>query len=205
KHPNAEKLSICRVSDGREQLQIVCGAPNVRAGMKAPLAKIGAVLPNGVTIKQAKLRGVDSFGMLCSAKELALAEDANGLYELPATLTVGAPLSEALALNDTILEVNLTPNRGDCMSVLGLAREVAAIRRTPLRNPAQARVEAVIDETFPVRLEAPEACSKFVGRVIKGVTPDARSPFWMQERLRRAGIRPINAVVDVTNYVMLEL
>lgn len=205
KHPDAEKLSLCRVSDGSEQLQIVCGAPNVRVGMKTPLAKIGAVLPNGMTIKKAKLRGVESFGMLCSAKELALTEDSGGLYDLPASMTTGTPLTEALGLNDTIFEVNLTPNRGDCMSVLGVARETAAIRGLPLRDPAKARVEAVSRDTFPVRLEANEACPKFVGRVIKGVKADASSPFWMQERLRRAGIRPISVVVDVTNYVMLEL
>lgn len=205
KHPDAEKLNVCRVSDGSEQLQIVCGAPNVRVGMKAPLAKIGAVLPNGTEIRKAKLRGVESFGMLCSAKELALAEDTSGLYDLPASLRTGAPLVDALALNDTIFEVNLTPNRGDCMSVLGVAREVAALKKLPLRNPANARVEPALSETFPVRLEAGNGCPKFVGRVIKGVNGNASSPFWMQERLRRAGIRPISAVVDVTNYVMLEL
>jgi phenylalanyl-tRNA synthetase beta chain len=206
KHPDAEKLKVCRVSDGgAEPLQIVCGAPNVRAGMKAPLAKIGAVLPGGVQIKKAKLRGVESFGMLCSARELALTEDSSGLYELPASLPTGASLVEALALDDVILEVNLTPNRGDCMSVLGVAREVAAIRGQELRNPAQARVEPAISDTFPVRLEADNACPKFVGRVIRNVDGKAKSPFWMQERLRRAGIRPISAVVDVTNYVMLEL
>lgn len=205
KHPDAEKLNVCRVSDGADSLQIVCGAQNVRAGMKAPLAKIGAVLPSGTEIKKAKLRGVESFGMLCSAKELALAEDSSGLYELPAHLQTGASLVEALALDDTILEVNLTPNRGDCMSVLGIAREAAAIAKQPLKNPAGARVEPAHRDTFPVRLEAGAGCPKFVGRVIKAVNGSAASPFWMQERLRRAGIRPINAVVDVTNYVMLEL
>ncbi len=205
KHPDAEKLNVCRVSDGSEQLQIVCGAPNVRVGMKAPLAKIGAVLPNGTEIKKAKLRGVESFGMLCSAKELALAEDTSGLYDLPASVRTGASLVEALALSDTIFEVNLTPNRGDCMSVLGVAREAAALEKKALRDPANVHVEPTIRDTFPVRLDAGAGCPKFVGRVIRGVNGNASSPFWMQERLRRAGVRPISAVVDVTNYVMLEL
>jgi phenylalanyl-tRNA synthetase beta chain len=204
KHPDAEKLSVCRVWNGREELQIVCGAPNVRVGMKAPLAMIGAKLPNGVEIKQAKLRGVESQGMLCSARELGLSEDASGLFDLPAELKVGQDLVSALALNDTIFSVNLTPNRGDCMSVAGVAREVAAIRKQPLHPPAIKPVAPQIDERFPVRLEGP-GCPKFTSRVIRGIRPNAKSPFWMQERLRRAGLRPISAVVDITNYVMLEL
>jgi phenylalanyl-tRNA synthetase beta chain len=205
KHPDAEKLNVCRVWSGREELQIVCGAPNVRVGMKAPLALIGAKLPNGMEIKQAKLRGVESSGMLCSARELGLSEDASGLFDLPADLTAGQDFSSALALNDTIFEVNLTPNRGDCMSVAGVAREVAALRNQPLHPPAMKAVAAQIAEQFPVRLESRSACPKFVGRVIRGIRPGAKSPFWMQERLRRAGLRPISAVVDVTNYVMIEL
>jgi phenylalanyl-tRNA synthetase beta chain len=205
KHPDADKLNVCRVATGSEELQIVCGAPNVRAGMKAPLATIGAVLPNGTQIKKAKLRGVESQGMLCSARELELTEDSSGLFELPKELQTGADLVAALGLDDTVLEVNLTPNRGDCMSVAGIAREVAAARGTPLNPPAIAAVPAQISDTFPVRLEAPQGCPKFVGRVLRGVNGNAASPFWMQERLRRAGLRPINAVVDVTNYVMLEL
>jgi len=205
KHPDAEKLSVCQVYTGREELQIVCGAPNVRAGMKAPLATIGAVLPNGTQIKKAKLRGVESHGMLCSARELELTEDSSGLFELPAELETGADLVAALGLDDTVFEVNLTPNRGDCMSVVGIAREVAAARGTPLHPPAMNAVPAQISDTFPVRLEAPQGCPKFVGRVLRGVNGNAASPFWMQERLRRAGLRPINAIVDVTNYVMLEL
>ena len=209
KHPDAEKLNVCVVSTGNEEFQIVCGAPNVRAGMKAPLATIGAKLPNGTEIKQAKLRGVESFGMLCSARELGLSEDTSGLLDLPSELKAGQDLVAALGLDDTVFEVNLTPNRGDAMSVLGVAREVAAARSTPLRSPEIAAVPAQIGETFPVRLEAQDtasfACPKFVGRVIRGIRPKAQSPFWIQERLRRAGLRPINAVVDVTNYVMLEL
>jgi phenylalanyl-tRNA synthetase beta chain len=205
KHPDAEKLNVCRVSDGSEEFQIVCGAANVRAGMKAPLAKLGAVLPNGITIKKAKLRGVESFGMLCSAKELGIAEESSGLMDLPASLQTGAEIGDALGLADTVFEVNLTPNRGDCMSVLGVAREVAAARKQALKANVPAPVAAALDATFPVKLQAGQACTKFVGRVIKGVNGAAQSPFWMQERLRRAGVRPISAIVDVTNYVMLEL
>jgi phenylalanyl-tRNA synthetase beta chain len=205
KHPEAEKLSICRVWNGREEQQIVCGAPNVRVGMKAPLAMIGAKLPNGMEIRQAKLRGVESSGMLCSARELALSEDAAGLFDLPAELPAGQDLVTALGLDDTIFEVNLTPNRGDCMSVAGVAREVAALRKQPLHPPAMKPIAAQSTERFPVRLEGGNGCPKFVSRVIRGIRANAKSPFWMQERLRRAGLRPISAVVDVTNYVMLEL
>lgn len=205
KHPDAQKLNVCRVSTGSEQLQIVCGAPNVRVGMKAPLATIGATLPNGTQIKQAKLRGVESSGMLCSARELGLSDDAGGLMDLPAELQTGQDLVSALSLDDTLFEVNLTPNRGDCMSVAGIAREAAAARCVPLQVPAMASVAAAIKDTFAVRLEAGSACPKFAGRVVRGVRIGAKSSFWMQERLRRAGVRPISAVVDVTNYVMLEL
>lgn len=205
KHPDAEKLNVCRVFTGAEEVQIVCGAPNVRVGMKAPLATIGAVLPNGTQIKQAKLRGVESFGMLCSARELGLNDEVSGLFDLPADFVAGMDLNQALALDDTIFEVNLTPNRGDCMSVVGIAREVAASHRTELRAPPMSAVQAGISDTFPVELEAPQGCPKFAGRVIRGLDGQAPSPFWMQERLRRAGLRPISAVVDVTNYVMLEL
>ena len=204
KHPDAEKLNVCSVSTGSEELQIVCGAPNVRVGMKAPLATIGAKLPNGTEIKRAKLRGVESFGMLCSARELGLNDEASGLFDLPSDLKVGQELVAALALDDTVFEVNLTPNRGDCMSVLGVAREVAAARNEPLHPPKIEAVKADSNETFPVQLEG-EGCWKFVSRVIRGVRPNSASPFWMQERLRRAGLRPISAIVDVTNYVMLEL
>jgi phenylalanyl-tRNA synthetase beta chain len=205
KHPDAEKLNVCRVFDGKQEVQIVCGAPNVRAGMKAPLATLGATLPNGTQIKAAKLRGVESFGMLCSARELGLNEDTSGLFDLPQELRTGAELVDALALDDTLLEVNLTPNRGDCMSVAGVAREVAALRKRPLHPLAMKPVEAQSNERFAVRLEGGAACPKFGSRVVRGIRTRAKSPFWMQERLRRAGLRPISAVVDVTNYVMLEL
>ena len=205
RHPNADALSLCKVSTGAEVVQVVCGAPNVRAGMKAPLATIGAKLPGGMEIARAKLRGVESFGMLCSARELGLSEDASGLMELPAELVTGMPLTEALALEDTILEINLTPNRGDCMSMLGVAREVAVLTGGTFAGPPAAGVAAQSTETFPVELERAAGCARFAARVIRGVRPDAQAPLWMRERLRRAGLRPISAVVDVTNYVMLEL
>jgi phenylalanyl-tRNA synthetase beta chain len=205
KHPDADKLRVCRVASGTEELQIVCGAPNVRVGMKAPLALVGAKLPNGTEIKQAKLRGVDSAGMLCSAKELGLNEDTAGLFELPADFVTGQDLVTALSLDDTVFEVNLTPNRGDCMSIAGVAREVSAARDTPLHAPAVVPVTPTLGDKFAVTLTAAAQCPKLVGRVVRGVTATAKSPFWMQERLRRAGVRPISAIVDVTNYVMLEL
>ena len=205
KHPDADTLSVCQVSTGTATVQIVCGAPNARVGLKAPLATVGAQLPGGMEIKKARLRGVESFGMLCSARELALSDESSGLLELPGELRTGDSLIAALGLDDTILEVNLTPNRGDCMSVLGIAREVAALTGQPLTGPALAAVPAASRETFPVELTAGAGCARFASRVIRGLNPQARSPAWMQERLRRAGLRPISAAVDVTNYVMLEL
>jgi phenylalanyl-tRNA synthetase beta chain len=205
KHPDADTLSVCRVGTGSDVVQIVCGAPNARAGMKAPLATIGARLPGGMEIRKAKLRGVESFGMLCSARELGLSEDATGLMELPSDATTGASLVDALALADTILEVNLTPNRGDCMSVLGLAREAALLTGGALRGPALTPVPPQSNDRFPVELRPGAGCARFAARVVRGVRGDAHSPLWMRERLRRAGLRPISAIVDVTNYVMLEL
>ena len=204
-HPNADTLGVCQVDTGSGTVQIVCGASNARAGMKAPLAMIGAKLPGGLQIKQAKLRGIDSMGMLCSGRELGLGEDAEGLLDLPSNLQVGQPLVDALGLDDTILEVNLTPNRGDCMSVLGVAREVASLTGAKLTGPEIKPVPAVSTDIFPVELTPGAGCVRFASRVIRGLDPKAKSPGWMQERLRRAGLRPISAAVDVTNYVMLEL
>ena len=204
-HPNADSLSVCKVDAGGELLQIVCGAPNARAGMKAPLATVGTKMPGGMEIRPAKLRGVESLGMLCSARELGLAEDASGLLELPAELPTGLPITEALDLDDTLIEINLTPNRGDCMGVLGVAREAAVLTGTTLGGPALRAVPAQCSEHFPVELVPGAGCARFAARVIRGVRPDAQAPLWMRERLRRAGLRPISAVVDVTNYVMLEL
>ena len=204
RHPNAEKLAVCRVNTGGEQLQIVCGAPNVRVGMRAPLAQVGARLPNDVVIKRATLRGIESCGMLCSAAELGLAEASSGLLELPQDAPVGLNLVEALQLSDRVLTFNLTPNRGDCMSVLGIAREVAAIAGKKLKQIAIEPIQAASKDTLKIQLITPEGASKFAGRIIRGVRPNAPTPLWMRERLRRAGVRSISAIVDVTNYLMLE-
>jgi len=204
KHPDAEKLSVCRVNDGHQQLQIVCGASNVRPGIKVPLATVGAKLPSGMEIKKAKLRGVESNGMLCSARELELVEEGSGLLELSQQLTVGEDLVKALKLDDAIFEINLTPNRGDCMSVQGVAREIAALSGHALQLPTLKPAAVGSDATFPVSIES-DGCLKFVSRVIRGVNPKAVAPEWLRERLRRAGLRSINAIVDITNYVMLEL
>lgn len=206
KHPNADKLRVCKVNIGAgEFVQIVCGAPNARAGLKAPLTTIGATLPNGLVIKQAQLRGVDSFGMLCSAKEIGVDADASGLMELPADAPTGAPLAAYLALPDASIELKMTPNRPDCLGLVGLAYDVAALFGAPLNEPAHDPVAPTIDTRRDVRLETGADCPRYLGRVIEGVDPGAPSPLWLAERLRRAGLRPISAVVDVTNYVMLEL
>lgn len=205
RHPGADKLTVCRVAAGAEVVQVVCGAPNVRAGMKAPLARVGARLPQGLEIGQAKVRGVDSQGMLCSARELGLSEDHSGLLELAGDAPLGMDIREALALDERVFDIKLTPNRADCLSVLGVAREVAALTRAPLRVPEFAPVPARIAEKLPVRIEAPELCGRFSGRVVRGVDARAATPAWMTRRLERAGQRPISALVDISNYVMLEL
>ncbi len=206
RHPQADKLQVCRVSAGSgEPLQIVCGASNARAGLKSALAVVGARLPGGMQIKAAKLRGVESVGMLASAKELGLADSSNGILELPADAPVGQPLREYLGLDDTVLELSVTANRGDAMSIIGVAREVAALSGLPLAGPRASQVPAAVKDTFPVRLEAPSGCPKFVGRVVRGIDNRAVTPTWMRERLRRCGVRSISPIVDVTNYVMLEL
>jgi len=206
RHPAADKLTVCQVAGGGAALlQIVCGAPNVRAGMKAPLALEGAKLSAGEVVRKARLRGVESAGMLCSARELGLSEEHEGILELPDELVTGAPLRESLQLDDTILTLNVMPNRGDVLSVLGVAREVSAIAGRKLTPPPMEPVAPATRVKFAVRLEAPAACPRFCGRLIQGVNPSARTPIWMRERLRRAGLRPIRPIVDVTNYVMLEL
>lgn len=206
KHPEADKLSVCKVDPGEgEPLTIVCGAANVRAGLTVALAKIGASLPSGLEIKRAKLRGVESFGMLCGADELGIDMPGDGLLELPADAPLGVPLREFMKLDDVMLELGLTPNRGDCLGVAGLAREVAAFSGLPHRAPEVPSVPATIDAVFPVTVSAPEACPRYVGRVIRNVNVAAPSPLWLREKLRRSGIRSIDAVVDITNFVMLEL
>jgi phenylalanyl-tRNA synthetase beta chain len=202
KHPNADKLTVCTVKAGKDTVQVVCGAPNVRVGMKAPLARVGAKLPN-LDIKAAELRGVKSEGMLCSARELGLSSDHSGLLEIEGKS--GSDVREALGLDDHVLTLKLTPNRADCLSVLGVAREVAAVTKAKLKPVEIKPVPAKSKHKHPVKLPTPDACGRFAGRVIRGVNAKAPTPAWMRERLERAGQRSISALVDVTNYVMLEL
>lgn len=213
-HPDADKLRVCQVDVGGDApLTIVCGAPNVVVGMKAPTALVGGELPGGITIRKAKLRGVASFGMLCAARELGLADDQGGLMALPPTAPNGTDLRQLLALDDHLIELGLTPNRGDCLSIHGVARELAALTDTPLLDgtesaPQQALrqpVAASCDATLPVTVTASADCPHYVGRVIRGIRAGTPSPLWLQERLRRCGIRSLGAVVDITNYVLLEL
>ncbi|PZW69967.1 phenylalanyl-tRNA synthetase beta subunit [Pseudomonas sp. URMO17WK12:I1] len=204
-HPDADKLRVCQVSNGSETFQVVCGAPNVRPGLKIPFATIGAELPGDFKIKKAKLRGVESNGMLCSASELQISEDNDGLLELPADAPVGQDIREYFELNDVSIEVDLTPNRGDCLSLAGLAREVGALYDAPVTRPQIAAVAPAHDEVRPVDVLAPQACPRYLGRVVRNVDLSKPTPRWMVERLRRADVRSIDAAVDVTNYVMLEL
>ena len=205
-HPSADKLKVCQVETGKGPLvQIVCGAPNVRAGMKAPVILPGGKLPDGTVIKQAALRGVESSGMLCSAKELGLSEEASGLMALPDDAPLGTDLRTYLGGDDSIIEIEITPNRGDCLGVLGVARELGALYDLSLKQGAVPPVPAAIKDTFPVENQAPDACPVYAGRVIRGLRSDAVTPLWMRERLRRAGLRLVHPVVDVTQYVMLEL
>ena len=209
KHPDADKLSVCQVTDGNETLQIVCGAANVRAGLSVALARVGAVLTakdnETFKIKPAKLRGVASAGMLCSEKELGLAEQSDGIMELPADAPVGTSLRDYLELDDTIIDIDLTPNRGDCLSVAGIARELGTLNRCDVSEEVHDPYKQTIKDTFEVNIEAPEACSHYAGRVLRDVDVNAATPVWMVERLRRSGIRSLGAVVDITNYVMIEL
>jgi phenylalanyl-tRNA synthetase beta chain len=219
KHPQAEKLQVCKVrAAGGELLQIVCGAANARAGLKTALATVGAKLPGDKAIGAAKLRGVESAGMLCSAKELGLSDTSDGIIELPPDAPVGADVREYMQLDDDVLELNVTPNRGDAMSVLGIAREVAALQRQGTGSaatgsdfgaaksvPVPIHAARVSTDTFPVKLANPAACPKLVSRIVRGIDNRKSSPLWLRERLRRAGLRAISPVVDITQYVMLEL
>jgi phenylalanyl-tRNA synthetase beta chain len=205
RHPDAEKLSLCQVTtDGENRLQIVCGAKNVRAGLKVAVAMVGARLPNDVLIKRATLRGQESNGMLCSARELGLGEEHDGIMELDVSLPLNQNVREALDLDDYVLDVNATPNRGDCMSVFGIARDYSAARERRYIKYPVAPIGSSQAAVFPVSLESP-GCPVFASRVIRGVMPNAQSPEWLRERLRRVGINSISAIVDVTNYVMTEL
>jgi len=205
-HPEADRLKVCRVEAGlAEPLQIVCGAPNARVGLRAPLALEGALLPGGLKIKASKLRGIPSFGMLCSAKELGIDEDASGLMELGEDAPTGTDIRQYLQLEDSLIEVDLTPNRADCLSVEGIAREVALLNGLSITHPASLLLSAGLDESLPVIIDAPEACPRYLGRLIKGVDRVAPTPTWMKERLRRSGIRSLDVIVDITNYVLIEL
>ncbi|WP_238067562.1 phenylalanine--tRNA ligase subunit beta [Pseudomonas shirazica] len=204
-HPDADKLRVCQVSNGQETFQVVCGAPNARPGIKIPFAMIGAELPGDFKIKKAKLRGVESFGMLCSAAELQISEENDGLLELAADAPVGEDIRQYLSLDDASIEIGLTPNRGDCLSIAGLARDVSALYDTPVTRPVVPAVPATHDEVRPVEVSAPAACPRYLGRVIRNVDLSKPTPLWMVERLRRSDVRSIDAAVDITNYVMLEL
>lgn len=204
RHPRADKLVVCKVLAGKETVQVVCGAPNARAGMKAPLARVGARLP-ALEIEAVDVRGARSEGMLCSARELGLSQDHSGLLELPQHAAPGSDVREALGLDERVFLLKLTPNRADCLSILGVAREVAALSGSPLVLPEIGSVEKKGDSRHPVRISAPEGCGRFAGRVIRKVDAAAPTPEWMKARLEQAGQRSISALVDVTNYVMLEL
>ncbi|OCH98199.1 phenylalanine--tRNA ligase subunit beta [Legionella jamestowniensis] len=205
-HPQADKLTLCEVNTGVGQpLKVVCGAPNVRAGLKVALAQIGAHLPGDLIIKESMLRGELSQGMLCSTTELGLSEQSDGIWELNEDAPIGADLRSYLSLNDWVFDIDLTPNRADCFSVLGVAREVAALTQMPLKARPKEVVQPSTDEIITIKLQAVDACPQYFGRVIRDINPQTPTPVWMVERLRRAGVRSIHPVVDVTNYVMLEL
>ena len=205
-HPNADRLRVCTVDAGTASpLTIVCGAPNAAAGMNVPCAQVGAVLPGGVKITLAAVRGVESQGMLCSAKELGIDDDASGLLALAADAPVGANLRDALALDDALITLKLTPNRADCLSLVGIAREVAAVTGAPLALPVGKPATVTSALRRNVRVEDALACPRFVSRIVDGIDPGAPTPAWMRQRIERSGIRSISAVVDITNYVMLEL
>jgi phenylalanyl-tRNA synthetase beta chain len=205
-HPDADRLKVCQVDAGTgENLQIVCGASNVRPGLKVPAALIGAILPGDFKIKQSKLRGLDSFGMLCSEKEIGIAEEAIGLMELPVDAPVGTNIRDYLNLDDHIVEIDLTPNRADCLSVEGIAREVALLNKLDCQPVHFEPTKVTIGDILPMTVLAVDACPRYLGRLIKGVNPAAETPVWMQERLRRSGLRSLGSVVDVTNYVLLEM
>ena len=208
-HPNADKLSLCQVNDGEKSYQVVCGATNVRKGIKVPFANIGAEIHSGqdkpFRIKSAKLRGVESKGMICSAEELGLEEKSEGILVLPNDAPKGLEVHKYLQLNDTSIELTLTPNRGDCLGMLGLAREVGVISGQPVTEPEISLAVPTISDEFPIHIEAKDGCPRYLGRIIRNVNLNSESPLWMQEKLRRSGLRSIDPVVDVTNFVLMEL
>lgn len=209
-HPDADKLSLCSVSDGAESFQVVCGAPNVRAGQKVPFAKLNAKIIESTDakpfkIKKAKIRGVESNGMLCSSEELGLEEKSDGLLELPEQAEVGMDIRDYLQLDDTSIELDLTPNRGDCLGIIGLAREVGVIGRQDVKSLEFKPASISIEDKFEIKITAQDACPRYLGRVIRNINLNSESPLWMQEKLRRCGLRSIDPVVDVTNFVLMEL
>ena len=204
-HPDADKLKLTKVNIGSEILDIVCGASNVATGVIVPVALVGAELPNGMKIKQAKVRGETSNGMLCSESELGLADESAGLMLLADDAPIGEPVSDYLQLNDHVIEVSLTPNRGDCLSIVGLARDIGVLNRIELTPPPSKSVYAIIEDELDVQLNAGGGCSRYCGRIVRDVDLLKPTPIWMAERLRRAGIRSVNLAADITNYVMLEL
>src|SRR5690625_4322653 len=205
-HPDADRLRVCMVDCGDQELvQIVCGAPNARVGLKAPLAKTGALLPGDFQIKPVKMRGVTSHGMRCSAQELGISEDSAGLFELADDAPVGQCLREYLDLDEKIIEVKMTPNRADCLSIIGVAREVAALTDSKLNQPSFAPVALDHHETLPVRVHDSDLCGRFAGRIIRNVDASVKTPEWMVRRLERAGQRSLSVLVDISNYVLLEL
>ncbi len=205
KHPDADRLQVCKVDVGQgEPLQIVCGAANARAGLLAPCALVGAELP-GISIKQAKVRGVESFGMMCSSKELGITEEASGLLELSSDAVVGQDIREHLDLNDHLFTLKLTPNRSDCLSLQGIARDVAAITGAATQFEEIKPVAAALQQTKQVMVVEPIACPRYAGRLISGINAKVPTPAWMVKRLERSGLRSISAVVDITNYVLLAL
>ena len=205
KHPDADRLNITKVDIGSEQLDIVCGAANVRQDLLVAVATVGAKLPNGLKIKKAKVRGVESNGMLCSASELGLEESSEGLLELDVDAQLGQAIDDYLQLDDNLIDIDLTPNRGDCLSVQGIARELKVLANGDYHPLDVQEITGSIDELIEIQLEDGVACPRYIGRIVKGISTDATTPLWMQERLRRSGVRPISPVVDITNYVMIEL
>lgn len=205
-HPDADKLRVTKVNVGGERLlDIVCGAPNCRQGLKVACATEGALLPGDFKIKKTKLRGQPSEGMLCSFSELGIDVDADGIIELPQDAPIGMNLRQYLDLDDKAIEISLTPNRADCLSIAGIAREVAVINQQAMKEPSITPVAATISDKVSIELKAPEACPRYLLRMVKNVNVKAPTPIWMQEKLRRCDIRSIDPIVDITNYVLLEL
>ncbi len=204
-HPNADQLSLCVISDGKNFYDVICGAKNIRSGLKVAFAPISTNLPNGLKIKKAKIRGLESSGMICSAEELCLEDKSSGILELPEDAPIGELLSSYLKSDDSIIDIDLTPNRGDCFSIYGIAREIAANLGKKIVKPKLIKSELGNEEVLPVEIQDQSSCPKYIGRIVKNINNDLDSPIWLKERLRRNGLRSINPIVDVTNYVMLEI